>query len=177
MKTMEPKKAKTAILITVITAALILAVCLCSIFNVPVLGIFGTKEVPAPEKTPIVIVNTVPVTKPAPTSAPTPVPTLAPKPSEADLEGTNEMLQHPDPKNYLEEYLPMVTRTDSANVNGRVYMTLFTHAPEWPYQIVEKLDGNQKVTAIAQQDGYTLVLLKEGVAGWILSNDLDIYTE
>ena len=153
---MEPKKAKTAILITVIAAVLILAVCLCILFDVPV---FGKKEAPEPEKTPIAIT-------PQPTAKPSPKP--AQKPSEADLEGTSEMLQHPDPKNYLEDYVPMVTRTDSANVNGRIYMTLYTKPPELEYEIVAKLDGNQKVT---------LVLLKEGVAGWIKTTELDDYTE
>jgi len=159
MKSMEPKKAKTAIIITVAAAVLILALCLCLLLDVP---IFGKK---APEPTPIV------------TEEPTPKPTsVTAKPSEADLAGTSEMLHHPAPENYLDSYRPMVTRTADSNVNGQVLMLLNTKPWEFEYEIVAKLDGNTRVTAIAQENGYTLVLYKEGVAGWIKTTELDDYT-
>ena len=83
MKPMEPKKAKTAILITAIAAVLILALCLCVLFEVPV---FGKKTEPAASPTPVAL-----------TAEPTKKPVEpARKPSEADLAGTSEMLQHPD---------------------------------------------------------------------------------
>ena len=148
MKPMEPKKAKTAILITAIAAVLILALCLCVLFEVPV---FGKKTEPAASPTPVAL-----------TAEPTKKPVEpARKPSEADLAGTSEMLQHPDPSNYLDSYRPMITRTQNSNVNGKVLM---------------KLDGNTQVTALAQENGYTLVLYKEGVAGWVITTDLDEYT-
>ena len=159
MKSMDPKKAKLAIIITVVVALLILALCLCMLLDVQ---LFGKKAEPTP--TPV-IVETTP--------KPTPVPA---KPSEADLAGTSEMLQHPAPENYLDSYRPMVTRTASSNVNGQVYMLLNTKPWEYEYEIVAKLDGNTQVTAIAQENGYTLVLYKEGVAGWIKTTELDDFT-
>ena len=156
MKPMEPKKAKTAILITAIAAVLILALCLCVLFEVPV---FGKKTEPAASPTPVAL-----------TAEPTR------KPSEADLAGTSEMLQHPDPSNYLDSYRPMITRTQNSNVNGKVLMLLNTKPWEFEYEIVMKLDGNTQVTALAQENGYTLVLYKEGVAGWVITTDLDEYT-
>ena len=163
MKPMEPKKAKTAILITVIAAVLILALCLCVLFEVPV---FGKKTEPAASPTPVVL-----------TAEPTKKPVEpARKPSEADLAGTSEMLQHPDPSNYLDSYRPMITRTQNSNVNGKVLMLLNTKPWEFEYEIVMKLDGNTQVTALAQENGYTLVLYKEGAAGWAITTDLDEYT-
>ena len=70
----------------------------------------------------------------------------------------------------------MITRTQNSNVNGKVLMLLNTKPWEFEYEIVMKLDGNTQVTALAQENGYTLVLYKEGVAGWVITTDLDEYT-
>ena len=40
---------------------------------------------------------------------------------------------------------------------------------------IMKLKANTVVTALAKENGYTLVLVQEGVAGWIRTFELDLH--
>lgn len=165
MKSMEPKKAKTAIVITIIAALLIVAVCLCILFDVPIFGKKEASESPAP------VVTESPASVPA---KPTPEPVA---PSEADLDGTADGLYHPKAESYFSSYRPMITRTENSNKSGKVALQLEPKPWQYYREIVMELDGNTRVTGIAQENGYTLVLYKDGIAGWILTQDLDDYIE
>ncbi len=154
MKAMEPRKAKTATIITAVTAVLILAVCLCMLLDV---NPFAKKEeAPEPTATP----EAAAAAKPEPERAP----------SVDDLKGCADDLYLPKAENYLPAYKDMITNA----TEGRKVVYVQKEPKPWQYsrEIVTELENNTHVTALAQENGYTLVLVKEGVAGWVITQDL-----
>ena len=152
---MEPRKARLAIAATLIVALAIIAVCVCMIFD------YNPFE-KEPEPTPVVTV--------APTPEPTPEPTPVPGPS--DLKGCSEDLYIPKTESFLPEYVAMVTYSEE---EGSVSLQYKPEKKEFSRHVIMELAHQTPVTAIAQENGYTLVLVQEGVAGWIISYELDLY--
>ena len=164
---MEPRKAKIAIIITVVVALLLLAVCLCALLN---LGPFS-KKTPEPE---VQAEETLPP-EPSPSPTPTEEPAAAEepaRPSAEDLKGCSNDLYHPKPESYLDSYVQMIARASKGDTVPLQY-----RPEKWEHysDLVVRLENNTTVTAIAKENGYTLVLVKEGVAGWIPTYQLDSY--
>ena len=106
----------------------------------------------------------LPVDTPAATETP------ARKPSADDLKGSSDSLYHPKPENYLPEYQNMLTRAEKGDT---VYVQYRPEKREYSRDVIIELDNNTPVTAIAKENGYTLVLVKEGLAGWVPTQDLE----
>ena len=159
---MTPEKAKKAIIIVLITALIIISVCLCLLFDY---NPFSKKD--AAEEQPAAS------TEPAETAAaasPSPPPSPAPVPSSKDLKGCSDDLYYPKAENYLPEYQSMITHASNGE---KIYLQ---YKPEpWQYyrETIIELENNTPVTAIAKENGYTLVLVKEGVGGWVLTHQLE----
>ena len=152
---MKPKKARTAIIITVVTALIIIAVCLCLLFSFNPLNIFEGKAEPS---------------KNASAADAAPAVTEAPSPSVNDLRGCSDKLYLPKAESYLKSYRYMITR---ASRDGAVNV-LYKPEPKVVYDdVLLMVEDNTKVKAIAQENGYTLILLKEGVVGWVLTYELE----
>lgn len=159
---MEPKKARLAIALTLIIALTIIAVCLCLLFDY---NPFPADE-PEESEAPIIVVEKE--VTPAPTAEPEP--TAVPGPS--DLKGASNDLYAPKAESYLPEYVLMVTY----NEGGTVSLQYRPEKKEFSRHVIMELEHQTPVTAIAQENGYTLVLVKEGLAGWIISQELDYYS-
>ena len=156
---MEPKKARLAIAITAIVAVLIIVVCLCML-----LGFNPFKsEAPVQESETTVNVE-VNATMPAPASNSVPGP--------ADLKGCSDDLYYPKIENYLPEYVAMITNSDEAETVSLQYRP---EKKEFSRHVIVELENNTPVLAVAQENGYTLVLVKEGLGGWIVTQELDYY--
>lgn len=157
-KEMEPKKARIAIIITVITALLIIALSLCFLFDFNPFRKKGQAEKPT-------------VSSAEETLAETQAPVVSAKPSIDDLKGCSDQLYYPKADSYLQEYQPMVTRSANRNV---VFLQYKPEARKYYQDVIMEIENNTPVIAIAKENGYTLVLVKDGVAGWVLSQELEL---
>lgn len=161
---MEPRKAKTAILITVIVALLIILICLGLLFDViPLAARENIDDLTAQEAT----VTEIPEEEPEETPAP-----VIPTPSASDLKGCSKDLYFPNSESFLAEYQSMIIHSSAG---GSVALQYRPEAKERQADVIVLLDNNTPVTALAKENGYTLVLVKEGLAGWLLTYELDSY--
>ena len=64
----------------------------------------------------------------------------------------------------------MLTRAEKGDT---VYVQYRPEKREYSRDVIIELDNNTPVTAIAKENGYTLVLVKEGLAGWVPTQDLE----
>ena len=158
---MEPKKANQAILITVVVAALLVLLCLALLF-----GWFSKKE--EEPKDPSVI--TVEVTV-SPKPTPTPTPT-AKRPSADDLKGSSDKLVYPKETSYLPDYETYTVMPESGKTTFLLYKP---KKLEFTSDRILDLEINTVVTAIAKENGFTLVKLQDGVAGWVQTYDLRVH--
>ena len=156
---MEPKKAKIAIAITIAVALIIVSACLLLLFEIIP---FQSKDEQAQN---ITIVLDQSTNTPSATTAP------VEQPSAKDLKGCSDDLYLPKAESYLPEYTAVITH---AAKDGDKVCVLYK-PQKWQYtrEVILKLDNNEELVALAQENGYTLVLVKKGVAGWILSSELD----
>lgn len=152
---MEPKKARLAIALTIIVALIIIGACLCLLLDFNPMDVFAEEE-PTPE----------------PTATPAPVVEVKPVPGPADLKGCSDELYMPKAENYLNEYVPMITHSSESE---KVYVQYRPEKREYSRDVIVELDNNSVVTAIAKENGYTLVLVQDGVAGWVITHELDAY--
>ena len=159
---MEPKKVKRAITITVIVALILVLFCLCLLFD---WFRFPSDSAEQPEETVEPVETQVPSVEPS--MEPTPEPERGP--SAEDLNGCSEKLYHPKTENYLEQYETMVVRPNSGD---SVYLQYRPEKIQYTTDAIMKLKENAVVTALAKENGYTLVLVQEGVAGWIRTYEL-----
>jgi hypothetical protein len=154
---MEPKKAKKAITITIIVAILLIALCLLFLFDVlpP-----DMSKADKPGETP-------------PGGETPPPPSENPQddgPSEADLRGCSENIYRPKESSYLDAYVSMNVHADA---NTRVYLQYRPEKYEGSSDVIMKMENGTVVTALARENGYTLVKAQAGVAGWIESQYLE----
>jgi hypothetical protein len=154
---MEPKKVRTATVITIVVAIVLILICLCLMFDWVKLPT-GTQEKVEPTPEPTEIVE--PADKPASVK----------KPGEHDLKGASEKLHHPKSENYLDEYKSMTVK---APAGALVYLQYKTEQIQYQSDAIMRLEEDAKVTAIAQENGSTLVLVQDGVAGWVPSYYLE----
>ena len=156
---MEPKKANQAILITVVVAALLVLLCLALLF-----GWFSKKE--EEPKDPSVITVEVTVSP-----KPTPTPT-AKRPSADDLKGSSDKLVYPKETSYLPDYETYTVMPESGKTTFLLYKP---KKLEFTSDRILDLEINTVVTAIAKENGFTLVKLQDGVAGWVQTYDLRVH--
>lgn len=97
----------------------------------------------------------------------TPTPTLTliliGHPNVADLEGCNENLVHPDAENWLQGYETKYVKSTRGNC---IYLR---YGPSLDYDYFKKINDNVEVTVLARQNGFSLVKVTDGVAGWARS--------
>lgn len=108
-----------------------------------------------------------PTPTPAPAQTPTPAPSTQPPksvPSEADLAGCDERLQFPS--SYLRDYETKVVKSHSGN---GVYLRL---APTSLRIRICTIPDDTEVRVIAEENGYSLAIVADGLAGWITSDRL-----
>ena len=178
---MEPEKAKRAIIITIVTAIILLAACVVILFSDQIFHRNQPeKEIPVEEvtKTPEPTVEIIPTPveeateTPEPTAevSPIPDPTAEPVPGPEALKGCSDSLQYPKEESYLKSFVSMITRANNSN---KVYLLYRPEKLVNSFDVMLTLDDGIPVTAIAKENGFTLVLLKDGVAGWIPTHDLE----
>ena len=148
---MEPKKVKRAITITVVVALILILLCLCLFFDWIKIPPKSTEQ---PEEPPV-------SEEPQP---PTEEPEPEPMPSDK--------LYYPKSESYLSSYESMVVRPSSGDT---VYLQYKPEKIQYTTDAIMKLKANTVVTALAKENGYTLVLVQEGVAGWIRTFELDVH--
>ena len=150
---MEPKKVKTATVITIVVAIVLILICLCLMFDwIKLPAMTNGKAEPEPEP---------------PTESTEPAePVQANKPGEHDLRGGSEKLYHPEEESYLDDYKTMVVRPAEG---ATAYLQYKPEQIQYYTDAITKLEKDAKVTALAQENGYTLVLVQDGVVGWVLS--------
>ena len=152
---MEPKKANRAILITAIVALLLVLLCLCFLFD----WIPQKAEEPKETTTEVTVVVT---------ASPTPTPAKK-HPSVDDLKGSSDKLVYPKETSYLKDYETYTVKPESGKT------TFLLYKPEklkFTSDRILDLEIDTVVTAVAKENGYTLVLLQDGVAGWVQTFDL-----
>ena len=152
---MEPKKANRAILITAIVALLLVLLCLCFLFE----WIPQKAEEPKETTTEVTVVVT---------ASPTPTPAKK-HPSADDLKGSSDKLVYPKETSYLKDYETYTVKPESGKT------TFLLYKPEklkFTSDRILDLEIDTVVTAVAKENGYTLVLLQDGVAGWVQTFDL-----
>ena len=175
---MEPKKVKLAITLTVIVALVLILICLCFLFDWikfppkedPMTDMPSEETADAPEDMP----EEMSTGAPEEPSADTPVDTQTeePKPGPDDLSGCSDKLYHPKSESYLGSYETMVVRPSSGDT---VYLQYKPQKIEYTTDAIMKLKANTVVTALAKENGYTLILVQEGVAGWVRTFELDAH--
>ena len=105
---------------------------------------------------------------PAPPQPPNPTPTATQPPTsgpnEADLAGCDERLQFPS--SYLPDYETKVVKSHSGN---GVYLRL---APTSLRIRICTIPDGTEVRVIAEENGYSLAIVDDGLAGWITSDRL-----
>ena len=105
---------------------------------------------------------------PDPPQPPNPTPTATQPPtsgpSEADLAGCDERLQFPS--SYLPDYETKVVKSHSGN---GVYLRL---APTSLRIRICTIPDDTEVRVIAEENGYSLAIVADGLAGWITSDRL-----
>ncbi len=151
------RKLKTAKIITLLVALLLIAVCLLLLFDViPI----GRSSVPKPGTS----------TTTDMTINPAPFPTRRTKgPSAEDLKGASDKMQRPKEDSYLSEYQEMTVTPQSGN---KTYLQYKTEKIQYVSDAIMSLAKDTAVTALAQENGYTLVMVQEGVFGWVQSFEL-----
>ena len=93
-------------------------------------------------------------------------------PGPDDLSGCSDKLYYPKSESYLSSYESMVVRPSSGDT---VYLQYKPEKIQYTTDAIMKLKANTVVTALAKENGYTLVLVQEGVAGWIRTFELDVH--
>ncbi len=165
---MEPKKVKRAIIITVVAALILILLCLCLFFDwikIP------SKSTEQPEEPTVSEEPQPPSEEPqSPGEEPQPEPEKTPGPE--DLSGCSDKLYYPKAESYLDSYESMVVRPSSGDT---VYLQYRPEKIQYTTDAIMKLKANTTVTALAKENGYTLVLVQEGVAGWIRTFELDVH--
>ncbi len=163
---MEPKKAKRAIVITVIVALLLIALCLLFLFDVLPLNFQKSAEKPKAAAPSTAAVSSSPSEE---TQEPAQTETEE-GPSEKDLTGCSEKIYRPKAGSYLSDYVSMNVHADP---NTRVYLQYRPEKFEGSSDVIMKMERGTVVTALARENGYTLVKVQDGVAGWIESQYLE----
>lgn len=161
---MEPRAAKKAITVTVIIAAMIVLICVGGLVYVNDLIDFSTdSEETAEEETDETAEGAVP-------AVPGEDPAAMAVPGIADLQGASKDLKQPESGNYLPAYETLVVRAEGKDSTPMLYEQ---KAPQYSREIITTLPNKTIVTAVARENGYTLVKYKDGVVGWVLTQDLD----
>ena len=160
---MEPKKAKRAILLTIIVAILLITLCLLFLFDVLPPNIQKNDGPEKPKVTPTATISPDP-------GGETPEPPEEEGPSETDLRGCSENIYRPKESSYLDAYVSMNVHADA---NTRVYLQYRPEKYEGSSDVIMKMEKGTVVTALARENGYTLVKVQAGVAGWIESQYLE----
>ena len=160
---MKPEKAKIAIIVTIIIALLGIAVCgffLYREYNQPV-----QEEAEEPVSEAEEASETAAETSP---EEPAPAAEVA-KPNVNDLAGCSDKLQHPKSTSYLETY----EKAKIAPKQGDTAAALVRpQKQEWNADVITYLNRGDTVTVLARENGYSLVKVSDGVAGWVISTDL-----
>ena len=158
---MEPKKANLAIILTAVIALVMILLCLSLLMDwIP----FSQKNIAtstSSENTTVVVVP----------SAPSPSPSVK-RPSVEDLSGCSDKLQFPKEGSYLKNYETYAVQPESGQ------KTFLLYKPEklkYTSDRIMDLEKDTVVTAIAKENGYTLVLVKDGVAGWVVTQELETH--
>ena len=156
---MEPQKAKRAIIITAVIAVLLLAVCVLLLLEP-----WNAKKT-SPDPSPAVVTAVI--------VGDTPTPTQKDKgPGSHDLVGASDQLQYPKEDSYLDSYQSMTIHVANANY------TSLTYRPEkWQHTVdgIMRIDNGTVVTALAQENGFTLVKVQDGVVGWVETQNLEAH--
>lgn len=163
---MEPKKARIAIAATIVTAIAIILLCILLLLDNGVPANGKVEESAQPTEAALTDETSAAETPDEPEEPEVPVRTPGPE----DLKGSSDALYLPKPENYLPEYVTMIVFSEK---NGSVYLQYRPAKKEYMRDVIMELDNNTSVVAIARENGYTLVLVEDGLAGWILTQDLD----
>lgn len=166
---MEPKKVKRAITITVVVALILILLCLCLFFDWIKIPPKSTEQ---PEEPPVSEEPQPPTEEAEPEPEPMPEPEPEKTPGPDDLSGCSDKLYYPKSESYLGSYESMVVRPSSGDT---VYLQYKPEKIQYTTDAIMKLKANTVVTALAKENGYTLVLVQEGVAGWIRTFELDVH--
>ena len=106
---------------------------------------------------------------PTPAPAPTPTPEPTSRPGRADLAGCKSGLVWPD--SFADSYSTMYVQTTG---HYSAYLRL---GPGKEYEHFSEVLEATAVTVLATENGYSLCLVKQGVAGWVSCQCLvDVYT-
>ena len=162
---MEPNKAKRTIVFIICIATILVFLCLALLFHWIRLP-WEKKKTEMPRETVYYVETYI---TPTPTEIPAPAP--APTPGPDDLKGTSNSLYHPKEESYLPHYETMIVNPQSGKSN--VYLQLKPERIVNSTDALMKLNKNMIVTALAKENGYTLVLVQEGVAGWVKTQELE----
>lgn len=151
---MKPEKAKRAIIITLIIAVLAIAVCGFFLYRL-------YKPVPSGD---VVSEETAELAEPEET-----IQEEASAPSHEDLAGCSDKLQYPKNSSYLKAYETATVRPQTGDT---AVMLVRPQKQEWEADVISRLNRGQTVTVIARENGYSLVKISEGIAGWVITTDL-----
>ncbi|MCR5575660.1 MAG: hypothetical protein K6F56_01480 [Oscillospiraceae bacterium] len=163
----KQQKLKKARLITIIVAVLLIAFCVCIMFDV---FDFKTSE-EKPQTEEASPAEEVSPAEEASSATELPEGSTPPKkPGVDDLNGCSNQLYHPKPENYLDEYETAIARSGKKDTVALTYET-----KPWQHhnEIVVELENNTTVTVLARENSYSLVLVKEGLAGWLPTYELE----
>ena len=157
------RKLKMAKIITLLVALLLIAACLLLLFDVIPVGRSKVQKTVASSTSSTsstVVINQAPL--PAKKNA---------GPSAEDIKGASDKMQHPKADSYLPEYQEMKVTPQSGN---KTYLQYKTEKIQYVSDAIMSLAKDTAVTALAQENGYTLVMVQEGVFGWVQSFELTL---
>ena len=87
-------------------------------------------------------------------------------PGEDDLKGSSERLVHPNEESWLKDYETQYVKTKYGN------LAYLRYEPEENSDHYDTVSERDQVTALARQNGYTLVITENGLSGWVTSKVL-----
>ena len=154
-KDMEPKKANRAIILTAVIALLLELICagfLFDWFQFPVKQVQGSSS-----QTNVSIDLTLPTATPKA------------RPSANDLKGCSDKLVFPKESSYLASY---ETYSVKPEVGQKSYLLFKPEKLQFTSDRIMDLEKDTVVTAIAKENGYTMVKVQDGVAGWLPTQEL-----
>ena len=178
---MEPKKARLAITVTVVVTILIVALCLFLLLSpTPALG-GGSKNTTGTVSASEVVLQQ-PEVKEEEQQPDEGDPAFAwfvwTKPNADDLKGCAEEMQRPKLSSYLDYYEIMVVNPEFVNEkeDEEIEFAYLLYEPTkklYSRHVILELPTGTPVLALAKENGYTLVLVQEGVGGWVRTDLLD----
>lgn len=160
-KEMKPEKANRAIALTIVIAVLLELLCMSALFGwIPFNKDKGTTDADGGTESP------------APTPPQAQETQQAPKPSAEDLKGCSDKLTYPKEESYLDQY-------ESYSVQPSPGMkTYLLYKPEklkYTSDRIMDLEKDTIVEALAKENGFTLVRIKPGLAGWVPTQELQAH--